>query len=402
MNSFPGVELRENSIRLSFTTSDGVRHKKTYKLDGVLMGPTGPNAKAAARLIQSIKAEIQLGEFSMSKWFPDNGDVLEAAAAVRAKQRTVAEQLDHYLTVARIEKSTRGGYQSAANFWKRSLRAKDDPVTVGATLLSELIYSHLQFPISAFPGSGKTVNNYLSVLCKALHVAVRDGQLEVNPAADEELRSDYQEPEPDPFDAEEVERIIDYMGSNFPQPVYNVCDFWAHSGLRTSEIYGALWPAIDWSKQTLLVHRTNVRGQEKETTKTNRSRHLPLNSRAMAALKRQKLHTFLAGKHVFQDPRYGKPWDDERAFRRSYWTPALKALGIRYRSPYQLRHTFATMMLMAGVTPAAAAKRMGHSVQMFLTRYTKWLDGDLDAIQNERLEAFLAGNAAKVTKQVSD
>jgi integrase len=184
--------------------------------------------------------------------------------------------------------------------------------------------------------------------------------------------------------------------------VFNVCDFWAHSGLRTSEIYGALWPAIDWSKQTLLVHRTNVRGQEKETTKTNRSRHLPLNSRAMAALKRQKLHTFLAGNHVFQDPRYGKPWDDERAFRRSYWTPALKALGIRYRSPYQLRHTFATMMLMAGVTPAAAAKRMGHSVQMFLTRYTKWLDGDLDAIQNERLEAFLAGTAAKATKQVSD
>jgi len=35
LKGLPGVEKRGNSIRLSFTTRDGIRHKKTYKLDGV-------------------------------------------------------------------------------------------------------------------------------------------------------------------------------------------------------------------------------------------------------------------------------------------------------------------------------------------------------------------------------
>ncbi len=61
IKSLPGVEKRGNSIRISFTTRDGTRHKKTYKLDGIVMAPTGPNMKAAMRLVQEIKSEIKLG-----------------------------------------------------------------------------------------------------------------------------------------------------------------------------------------------------------------------------------------------------------------------------------------------------------------------------------------------------
>lgn len=55
IKSLPGVEKRGNSIRISFTTRDGTRHKKTYKLDGIVMAPTGPNMVAAMRLVQEIK-----------------------------------------------------------------------------------------------------------------------------------------------------------------------------------------------------------------------------------------------------------------------------------------------------------------------------------------------------------
>ena len=79
----------------------------------------------------------------------------------------------------------------------------------------------------------------------------------------------------------------------------------------------------------------------------------------------------MAGEEVFQDPRYGTPWADERAFRRSYWTPTLKRLGIRYRRPYNMRHTYATTMLMASMTPAFCARQLGHSVDIFLRTYAK-------------------------------
>lgn len=79
LKGLPGVEKRGNSIRLSFTTRDGIRHKKTYKLDGVVLAPTGPNMKSALTLVRDIKAEIKLGVFEMSRHFPDDVEVLVAA-----------------------------------------------------------------------------------------------------------------------------------------------------------------------------------------------------------------------------------------------------------------------------------------------------------------------------------
>jgi integrase len=44
------------------------------------------------------------------------------------------------------------------------------------------------------------------------------------------------------------------------------------------------------------------------------------------------------------------------------------------------------MMLMAGMTPALCAEQLGHSVQMFLTTYSKWLDGERNDLEMRRLE----------------
>lgn len=38
-------------------------------------------------------------------------------------------------------------------------------------------------------------------------------------------------------------------------------------------------------------------------------------------------------------------------------------------------------MLMAGMTPAFCAKQLGHSVEMFLTTYSKWIDGDQNDLE---------------------
>lgn len=83
VKNFPGVETRDTSIRISFTLRSGARVKKTYKVNGATMAPTGPNIKAAAALVKDIKAEIELGVFDMAKHFPDDATVLAAAARRR-------------------------------------------------------------------------------------------------------------------------------------------------------------------------------------------------------------------------------------------------------------------------------------------------------------------------------
>lgn len=65
---------------------------------------------------------------------------------------------------------------------------------------------------------------------------------------------------------------------------------------------------------------------------------------------------------------------DDEPPRELFWRPCLKHLGIRYRSPYETRHTYATTMLMQGVAPAFAARQLGHSVEMFLRTFTRWIE----------------------------
>jgi hypothetical protein len=44
--------------------------------------------------------------------------------------------------------------------------------------------------------------------------------------------------------------------------------------------------------------------------------------------------------------------------------------------------------------PAFCAKQLGHSVEMFLRTYAKWIDGGQNALEMGRLEAAIAPSAS--------
>ena len=56
------------------------------------------------------------------------------------------------------------------------------------------------------------------------------------------------------------------------------------------------------------------------------------------------------------------------------WRKAHKDTGLAYRIPYTCRHTRAAELLSANVNPAAAAKQMGHTVEMFLRTYSEFIE----------------------------
>lgn len=192
--------------------------------------------------------------------------------------------------------------------------------------------------------------------------------------------------------AARIQTIIAGMAERYNAQIANYFGFKFFTGLRTSESLIVRWDSIDWRREQMLVSDALVLGKAKGSTKTNTARVVQLNSRAIEYLKAQKEHTFLK-EHglVFPDPRTGVIWTDDEPPRELYWRPLLKKLGIRYRSPYETRHTYATMMLMAGVAPAYGARQLGHSVEMFLRTYAKWIDGGQNAVEMGKLETLLAG-----------
>jgi integrase len=75
---------------------------------------------------------------------------------------------------------------------------------------------------------------------------------------------------------------------------------------------------------------------------------------------------------------------------------ALEAAGIRQRGPYQLRHTFATEALAAGVSIFELARVMGTSVKMIDRTY-----GHLARDSEQAIRARLNARAARSGDEVA-
>ena len=62
-----------------------------------------------------------------------------------------------------------------------------------------------------------------------------------------------------------------------------------------------------------------------------------------------------------------------------------------------MRDTYATVMLMTGMAPASCAGQMGHSVDVFLGDYARWIQGASDAAEMSKLEAVLSPECPQKT-----
>jgi len=54
-----------------------------------------------------------------------------------------------------------------------------------------------------------------------------------------------------------------------------------------------------------------------------------------------------------------------------------KGAGLRFRNPHDLRHTYATILLMAHQSPAYVQKQLGHSsISITVDTYGHWISGE--------------------------
>ncbi len=105
------------------------------------------------------------------------------------------------------------------------------------------------------------------------------------------------------------------------------------------------------------------------------------------ALAAQKALSWLLGDYVFLGSKQ-KPVDQE-IFRMKVWEPVLKRLGVRYRPPYQMRHTFATLAISAGENINWVARMLGHkSPVVTLEKYNRYVPN----LTREDGRALLAAN----------
>jgi integrase len=69
------------------------------------------------------------------------------------------------------------------------------------------------------------------------------------------------------------------------------------------------------------------------------------------------------------------PWEYGDIMRERLWLPTLKQAQVKYRSPYNCRYTYASIMLTTGNASTWLAKQMGHKDWgMIRMLYARWID----------------------------
>lgn len=176
------------------------------------------------------------------------------------------------------------------------------------------------------------------------------------------------EGEVDPFSESEVLSIL----SKLDAAMANQMTFAFWSGLRTGETIALRTNDIDFKNERILVRRSVSRGILK-STKTNKQRWVSLLPPAKEAIIAQIRLLGAPGGWVFPNPFTKQRWTNDSKITKR-WRKALAIAGVRYRKPYQTRHTFASMMLSAGENVMYVAGQMGHADWSMLVKvYGHWL-----------------------------
>lgn len=368
-----GVELREKSIRISFTWR-GMRCRET--LD---RAPTEPNRKYAERLVAEIRRKIAIGSFDYAAYFPDSPHAQQKASNARTFGQLCATYLQ---TKGRLAKATLSQYENALKFWQLAFGAESS--------IDELTHGTIAAFVGSHPwASAKLCNNYLIPLRGVFALAGREIKGLENPLEGIE-NAKHQKADPDPLSIHEMERILADMAKHYDSQVASYFEFAFLTGMRPEELIALRWSDIDWNHGTVKVERARTFRGEVKDLKTYVVRNVDLVERAIAVLKRQKPHTYLKSPEIFQNPVTQKPWHDERSQRDHYWQPTLRRLGIRMRRAYQTRHTYATTALMAGVNPSYVSRQMGHrSAKMLFSVYSKWIDAADRGREKAKMEGVL-------------
>lgn len=250
--------------------------------------------------------------------------------------------------------------------------------------------------------SARIVRYTHSVLHSALSQAVKWGMISANPAAAVELPRQ-QRAEQQVFTIEEARRFLDACENHRLGTLFLVA---LTTGLRPSEYTALRWSDLDWKTGVLSVNRTITHRRKKdgggwvfEDTKRARSRRtVKLQAQVLQALKAHK------AAQAAERLKLGTEWHDlGLIFTNKDGTPLTRyqvshqfkrlcqRLGLPNVRLYDLRHTAATMALVAGVPAKVVSEQLGHASAAFtLDVYSHVLPGMQDEAAR-RVEALLRG-----------
>ena len=222
---------------------------------------------------------------------------------------------------------------------------------LGNRVAADLKPSDIDEWISSHKGwSAGTMNRYNASLGRALQLALVSGHLKQNVARLVTARRE---------DNTRVRWLTDKEEKDIRKvmspELADVVEFALHVGTRKSEQFSLTWDKVNFERRKILLTKT----------KTGRDREVPMSETCYRLLKRLHESKSKTNNHVFQSTQQDAPLQDPK---KSFET-AMEKAGIKDFHFHDLRHTFASRLVMRGVDLYTVSKLLGHSSVVVTQRY---------------------------------
>jgi len=167
----------------------------------------------------------------------------------------------------------------------------------------------------------------------------------------------------------------------------------AYAGLRPGEALALQWDHVN--QHTILVEQTSSEDGPDAPTKTRRIRTVRLLGPLGADLREWRSVQQTSGSCAWVFARAGGILPTPTAYRnwrRKRFDPACDKAGTARVRPYDLRHSFASLMIQAGYSPVELAAELGHSPTLTLNTYAHLFS---EFARGERIDPEVEINVAR-------
>jgi integrase len=276
---------------------------------------------------------------------------------IRRRDVLLSKVIDDHLDRAKSTLRHFYHYRRYGRYWKDAL---------GTKALREILPADIERYVAERIGQVKpaTVNRELAFLKRVFNVAIANQQAETNPVRQVKLFRENNQRVRFLSDDEE-QKLREGIG----EEQWPLVAFALHTGLRQSEQFGLRWQDVDFATGIITIERSKHGGAHR----------LPMNDHVRDLLRSRESR--LKSRYVFPS-QTGESAIDVHNYMSRVFGPALAKAKVENFRWHDLRHTFASRLVMAGVDLRTVQELLGHKTITMTLRYSHLSPAhQLDAVQ---------------------
>ena len=367
--------------------------------------------KSAIKLANAVSTAIDGNTFVFEKFFPHSlrtRKKYSSGLKSSSKSETVYGFKADTVTVNNVT------YFNDSDFTKyKNIITNYLIPAFGSMSLKDIKLSHIQSFQNKLVDkcSNKYINNIIGCLSSIMTYAVQNDIIDKNPCS-QIKKQKVKLVIVMPYSSEDIDKILEYSKEYYPGWTLFFA-FGLFEGLRTGEIFALTWndfKLLDEHNNLILlkskkaleralsdeaggklcieISKTITSGELKNSTKTDRTRILPIQS-VLKPYIMEHLDKFYNNKidYLFYN-KSGEYYKRYPSAARK-WNKILEACNIEHRQLYKNRHNFAINFLKAGATYNQTAHMLGHtSSAMVINRYGNYQEdlSNMDFLTNQKDE----------------